>query len=52
MNLFTVEQLELIRRLRTTGITGQEVVEVNKLKIDFPSNISWKNTRTSDSYSF
>ncbi|PAV82538.1 hypothetical protein WR25_08217 [Diploscapter pachys] len=30
MNLFTVEQLELIRRLRTTGITGQEVVEAFK----------------------
>ncbi|CAI4225284.1 unnamed protein product [Auanema sp. JU1783] len=27
MSLFTVEQLELIRRLRTTGITAQQVVE-------------------------
>lgn len=28
MSLFTVEQLELIRRLRSTGITGEAVLEV------------------------
>lgn len=29
MSLFTVEQVELMRRLRLTGITAQQIIDVS-----------------------
>ncbi|VDO82154.1 unnamed protein product [Soboliphyme baturini] len=31
MNLFTVEQVELLRRLRLTGITAPQIIEIRKM---------------------